>query len=214
MFRATMCPSSGETIVFMRHLVLVILSGWLSGMHPAYQTVIHRITSTKCCINTIVSPDDGHIVARNMWRLINILRINILRINCSPIWLYLQHCTGFTKMAWVRVWDFLCCIVLSLLLSCLALPCANTDINMDQESLHMSKNIPLLIGAGQGLRNSCTPWNNIFWCAIFQTPTAVLLKGLLERHGVSTSKQLRGFRKTVVSYSSLQTPEDEGSTVL
>ena len=35
----------------------------------------HRITSTKCRINTAVSPDDGHIVARNVWRLINILRI-------------------------------------------------------------------------------------------------------------------------------------------
>ena len=45
MFRATMCPSLGETTVFMRHLVL-------SGMHPAYQTV--------------VSPGDGHIVTRNM----------------------------------------------------------------------------------------------------------------------------------------------------
>jgi hypothetical protein len=32
MFRATMCPSSGETTVFLRHLVLVILCGWLSGM--------------------------------------------------------------------------------------------------------------------------------------------------------------------------------------
>ena len=36
--------------------------------------------STKCRINTVVSPDDGHIVARNMYRLINILRsIYILR---------------------------------------------------------------------------------------------------------------------------------------
>jgi hypothetical protein len=26
----------------------------------------HRITSTKCRINTVVSPDDRHIVARNM----------------------------------------------------------------------------------------------------------------------------------------------------
>jgi len=26
----------------------------------------HRITSTKCSINTVVSPDGGHIVARNM----------------------------------------------------------------------------------------------------------------------------------------------------
>jgi len=32
MFRATMGPSSGETTVFMRHLVLVILCGWLSRM--------------------------------------------------------------------------------------------------------------------------------------------------------------------------------------
>ena len=32
MFRATMCTSSGETTVFMQHLVLVILYGWLSGM--------------------------------------------------------------------------------------------------------------------------------------------------------------------------------------
>ena len=29
MFRATMCLSSGETTVFMRHLVVVILYGWL-----------------------------------------------------------------------------------------------------------------------------------------------------------------------------------------
>ena len=26
----------------------------------------HRITSTKCLIDTVISPDDGHIVARNM----------------------------------------------------------------------------------------------------------------------------------------------------
>ena len=45
----------------------------------------HRVTSTKCRINTVVYPDDGHIVARNLCRL-----INILRINCAPSWLYLQ----------------------------------------------------------------------------------------------------------------------------
>jgi len=42
-FWVTMCPSSGEIIVFVRHFVPVILYGWLSGMqggisfHPAYQ---------------------------------------------------------------------------------------------------------------------------------------------------------------------------------
>ena len=32
MFRATMCPSSGETTVSMRHLVFVTLCGWMSAM--------------------------------------------------------------------------------------------------------------------------------------------------------------------------------------
>jgi hypothetical protein len=35
----------------------------------------YRVTSTKCRIDTVVSPDNGHIVARNMDRKeINILR--------------------------------------------------------------------------------------------------------------------------------------------
>jgi len=34
LFRMTMCPSSGETTVYTRHLFLV-------EFHPAYQTVIH-----------------------------------------------------------------------------------------------------------------------------------------------------------------------------
>jgi len=50
MFQATVCPSSGETTVFMGHLVLVILCGWLSHVHPAYLT------------------DYGHIVAWNVYR--------------------------------------------------------------------------------------------------------------------------------------------------
>ena len=48
------------------------------------------IKSTKCRTNT-VSPDDGHIVSRNMQILFNKLRINILRINFAPCWLSLQN---------------------------------------------------------------------------------------------------------------------------
>jgi hypothetical protein len=71
MFRVTVCPSSAETTVFMWHLVLVILRGWLSGMQGGIPPCItdshpHRLTSTKRCINTVVSPDDGHIVAWNV----------------------------------------------------------------------------------------------------------------------------------------------------
>jgi len=60
-FRVTKCPSSEEITVFMRHLVLVILyAPCIPESHPC------RITSAKCRTNTVVSPDDGHIVGRNM----------------------------------------------------------------------------------------------------------------------------------------------------
>jgi len=76
MFQATMCPSSGEITVSMRHLIIVTLYGWLSVLlggrlesHP------HRVTMTTCCTDTVISPDDGHIVAQNMKRKeINILK--------------------------------------------------------------------------------------------------------------------------------------------
>jgi len=69
MFRATVCPSSGEITIY------VTLSGIPDG-RP------HRITSTKCRINTFVSPDDGRIVARNMQRKeISILRKTVHQVD-------------------------------------------------------------------------------------------------------------------------------------
>jgi len=43
---------------------------WITvNSHP------HRVTNTKCSIYTVISPDDGHTVTRNMQRKeINILR--------------------------------------------------------------------------------------------------------------------------------------------
>jgi hypothetical protein len=38
MFRATVCSSSGESTVSMRHLVFVTLYGWLSGMRGSLST--------------------------------------------------------------------------------------------------------------------------------------------------------------------------------
>jgi hypothetical protein len=58
-----------ETTVFLRHLVLVILCGWLSGMqgvsfHPAYQTVIQvgfiYKTSTHITKNTLTNNKNTH----------------------------------------------------------------------------------------------------------------------------------------------------------
>jgi hypothetical protein len=56
-FRATMCPSSGELTLSMRHFVFVTLCRWLSGMqggmklvsfHPAYQTFSQKSCSHQC----------------------------------------------------------------------------------------------------------------------------------------------------------------------
>jgi hypothetical protein len=56
MFRATMCPSSGEITVSMRHLVFVTVYGGLSGMQGGIPPFV----------GTVISPVDGYIVAQNM----------------------------------------------------------------------------------------------------------------------------------------------------
>ena len=71
MFRAIMCPSSGEMIVSMRHLVFIVLCGLLSDIQGGKippcipDSNPYRLTSVKCRIDTVIYPDDGHIVARN-----------------------------------------------------------------------------------------------------------------------------------------------------
>jgi len=43
-----MSPSSGEATVFLRHFVLVILCGWLSGMQGGVNSTLHtRQSSTQ-----------------------------------------------------------------------------------------------------------------------------------------------------------------------
>jgi hypothetical protein len=64
----------------------VSYGGWNPSRIPDSHT--HRITNIKCRKNTVLSPDDGPIVARNIWRL-----TNILRTNCAPSWVYLQDYT-------------------------------------------------------------------------------------------------------------------------
>jgi hypothetical protein len=56
MFRATVCPSSGETTVFMRHLVLAIMYGWLSGTQGGITLVAHYapiIRRSNCIYATL-----------------------------------------------------------------------------------------------------------------------------------------------------------------
>jgi len=59
MFRALTCPSSGAQIVLLQHLVSSL----------SVQPLTER-DDTRCCDNTICPPDDGHVDARNMPRIV------------------------------------------------------------------------------------------------------------------------------------------------
>jgi hypothetical protein len=65
MFGATMCPSSVETTIYVTldtcHPVWMTI--WYAGWNDSYP---NRVTNTKCHIDTVVSPDDEHIVTQNM----------------------------------------------------------------------------------------------------------------------------------------------------
>jgi len=64
MFRAVMCPSSGE--------LLYQCDTWFMSLCVDDRLVclpeghLHRVTYTRCRIDTIDSPDDGHTAVRNM----------------------------------------------------------------------------------------------------------------------------------------------------
>jgi len=68
MFRAAMCPSSGELIVSI-HLVYVTVYRWPFGVQVWTCTPnghLYRVTYTRRHIDTINSPDDGYMAAQNM----------------------------------------------------------------------------------------------------------------------------------------------------
>jgi len=59
-------PIIRRTYCIYATLVFFVLYGWLSGRLPADQTATHTELKQQCRIDRVSSPDDGHIVARNM----------------------------------------------------------------------------------------------------------------------------------------------------
>jgi len=58
-----MRPQDRTILIFVTARVIVWYAGWefcIPDGHP------HRVTNARCRIDTVISPDDGHIVARNM----------------------------------------------------------------------------------------------------------------------------------------------------
>ena len=108
MFQTTICPSSEEITVSIRHLVFVTLCRWLSGTqgHP------HTVTNTKCRIDTVIS---------DSW-----IKRDQLDVTCFIISLFnTQHVSDVNTsilrslrlMCWVISWvvlfwfDVCCCYV-------------------------------------------------------------------------------------------------------
>jgi len=59
MFRALICPSSGGQIVLSQHLVSSLSVNGCTESDDA-----------RCCDNTNCPPEDGHVDARNMSRIV------------------------------------------------------------------------------------------------------------------------------------------------
>ena len=69
MVRAVTCPSSGGKIVFTQHLVSS-LSVNSCTVHRCTVQPFTESDDTRCCVNTIFPPEDGHVNARNTSRII------------------------------------------------------------------------------------------------------------------------------------------------
>ena len=55
MFRGTMCPSSGETVVFMRHLLIVTV--WMSVWYAGWNSLATLKMQAACSSAMLVSLD-------------------------------------------------------------------------------------------------------------------------------------------------------------
>jgi len=78
MFRALTCPSSGGQIVLSQHLVSSLSVNGCTLCRMRADSALNRHTvqpftesdDTRCCDNTIRPPEDGHVNARNMSKIV------------------------------------------------------------------------------------------------------------------------------------------------
>jgi hypothetical protein len=74
MFRALTCPSSGEKIAFTQHLVSSLsVNGCTVADSALNRCTVQPFTERDdaiYCVNAIFPPEDGHVNARNMSRII------------------------------------------------------------------------------------------------------------------------------------------------
>jgi len=68
---------------------------------------LHKVTYTRCRIDTINSPDDGHIAVRNMYR------IDIyMKKNCASSWLFTKIACSNFQILWTCPHSVIMCSLL------------------------------------------------------------------------------------------------------
>ena len=93
---------SRHTIILFRDGINQILVGIsifvcisMSSIQGGMNSAMYRVTNTRCRICTLYSPDDGHIVSRNMYRkAINVLRKYVHQVGST--YMVIQRC-GFGR---------------------------------------------------------------------------------------------------------------------
>jgi len=75
-FKEKRCGTQGGIKLGERNLLAVWyifkekrcgMQGGIKLIHSTLHTShLYRMTSTKCCVDTVISADDGHIIAQNM----------------------------------------------------------------------------------------------------------------------------------------------------
>ena len=102
----------------------------------------YRIRSTKCRINTIVSPDDGHIVARNIERKeINILGKILHKVGFICKFYFIRNFV-YHSASWFMYWR-------SQLIQCTCVVVPNTGVPLECDSFLMT-----VIKYGLRIRNA------------------------------------------------------------
>ena len=76
-----MCPSSGELLYQCDTSFVCVTLEKVDSLKS------QKVTQTRCRIDTVNSPDDGHMAVRNTWRI----EINIHERLCFKLVIYKDH---------------------------------------------------------------------------------------------------------------------------
>ena len=119
------CTCFGQLCAYHQEKIPYLKTPENSTLHirqPSIYIYLCRMTNTRCRIGTVFSPDDGNIVARNMYRkAINILRKfvhqfgSIYKNIYYTLWVLVSYpaCYVHVPLLYYQVWPVRLCVIFS-----------------------------------------------------------------------------------------------------